>query len=152
MVVPDGANRLSEWGAMVDQTPALAATPQPPQPPPPPALPARSRGNGAPAEEFGHRAGYAVAAIPIAFALLLEVLSHEFLAPLGDNRVSLLGIPAGGFFVAAVLLLALVGALAVRYVRSPVIVGAVLIFTTSIGLMLVIMGPAVVLIMINLKT
>ena len=102
--------------------------------------------------EFGHRAGYAVAAIPIAFALLLEVLSHEFLAPLGDDRVSLLGLPAGAFFVAAVLLLALLGGLAVRYVRSPVIVGAVLIFTTSIGLMLVIMGPAVVLIMINLHT
>ena len=42
-------------------------------------------------------------------------------------------------------------ALAVGYVRSPLIVGAVLIFTTSIGLMRVIMGPAVVLIMINLK-
>ena len=140
---------------MVDHSPALAA---PPQPPPPPAGPSRSPGwdgSAAPGDnpgEFGHRAGYAVAAIPIAFALLLEVLSHEFLAPLGDHRVSLLGIPAGGFFVAAVLLLALLGGLAVRYVRSPVIVGAVLIFTTSIGLMLVIMGPAVVLIMINLHT
>ena len=136
---------------MVDQTPALAATPQPP-----PHSAARPScpfaGNGAPADAFGHRAGYAVAAIPIAFALLLEVLSHEFLAPLGDDRVSLLGLPAGTFFVSAVLLLTLMGALAVRYVRSPVIVGAVLIFTTSIGLMLVIMGPAVVLIMINLHT
>ena len=117
----------------------------------PPCLPVR-RATAAPAEEFGHRAGYAVAAIPIAFALLLEVLSHEFLAPLGDDRVSLLGFPAGAFFVATVLFLAILGALAVRYVRSPVIVGAVLIFTTSIGLMLVIMGPAVVLIMINLHT
>lgn len=132
---------------MVDQQAALAA---PPQPPPPPAFP--SAGTPSPAEVFGHRAGYAISAIPIAFALLLEVLSHEFLAPLGDHRVSLLGIAAGNFFVAAVLLLALLGAFAVRYVRSPVIVGAVLIFTTSIGLTLVIMGPAVVLIMINLKT
>jgi hypothetical protein len=140
---------------MVDQQQALAA---PSQPPPPPAGPSRSPGWGSSAApghapaEFGHRAGYAVAAIPIAFALLLEVLSHEFLAPLGDNRVSLLGVPAGTFIVSAVLLLTLMGALAVRYVRSPVIVGAVLIFTTSIGLMLVIMGPAVVLIMINLHT
>ena len=115
---------------MVDQQAALAA---PPQPPPPPAFP--SAGTPPPAEVFGHRAGYAIAAIP-----------------LGDHRVSLLGIAAGNFFVAAVLLLALLGAFAVRYVRSPVIVGAVLIFTTSIGLTLVIMGPAVILIMINLHT
>ena len=132
---------------MVDQQSALAA---PPLPPPPPAFP--RAGTTPPGEVFGHRAGYAVAAIPIAFALLLEVLSHEFLAPLGDDRVSLLGQPAGSYFVGAVLVLAFLGALAVRYVRSPVVVGAVLIFTTSIGLTLVIMGPAVVLIMINLNT
>jgi hypothetical protein len=132
---------------MIDQPPALAA---PPQPPPPPAGP--SMGWTAPGDGFGHRAGYAVAAIPIAFALLLELLSHDFLAPLGDGRISLLGLPLGAYLAAVVLLLAVLGALAVRYVRSPLIVGAVLIFTTSIGLMLVIMGPAVVLIAINLNT
>jgi hypothetical protein len=140
---------------MVDQQRALAAPPQPPPPPARPSPPTGWAGSTAPDDgtaDFSRRIGYAIAAIPLAFALLLELLSHDFLAPLGDPAISLLGLPLGAYLGATVLVLAILGALAVRYVRSPVIVGMVLILTTSIGLMLVIMGPAVVLIMINLNT
>ncbi len=160
-VVRDRVSRIAPaltMQPMVDQPHALAAAPQPPQPPPPPAQPSRPAGwsgSTAPGDgpaDLSHGIGYAIAAIPLAFALLLELLSHDFLAPLADHRVSLLGQPVGTNLAAAVLLMAILGALAVRYVRSTVVLGVVLILTTSIGLTLVIMGPAVVLIMINLHT
>ena len=54
--------------------------------------------------------------------------------------------------MAPVLLLVTLGILAVRFVRQIVLVALVLLVTTPIAMMLVLIGPAIVLIMINLKT
>jgi hypothetical protein len=146
-------------GAMPDPVIAFAAAGPPPPPPPP--LPA-----GPPPGQAwqmtepdrqrdmttGQVAGYAVAVTPLALLVLLAVLAPNFLSPLFDDRVSLVGTPAGFWFVGIVLLLAAIGVATVRVVRHPVLVGAVLLVTTFLGLNIVLLGPAVILIMINLKT
>ena len=66
--------------------------------------------------------------------------------------MSLVGAPAGLWFVGLVLLLAAIGVATVRAVRHPAIVAIVLVLTTSLGLSLVLVAPAFILILINLKT
>ncbi len=141
---------------MTDRTVSLAASSGPPAPPPAPESPTTSSWGPAPTPREGaHPArivGYAIAVSPLIFALVLTLIAPGFLRPLFDDRVSLIGLPAGTFLIAAVLLLVTLGILAVRFVREIVLVALVLFVTTSIGMMLVLFGPASVLIMINLKT
>ncbi len=151
---------------MVDPVIVSAAAGPPPAPPPPaPVMPTgqpagQPEGQGwqvtAPGRQRdmtpGQIAGYAVAVAPLVLLFLLPVAAPNFLSPLFDDRVSLLGAPAGLWFVGIVLLLAAIGVATVRVVRHPVVVGVVLFVTTVLGLNFVLLGPAVVLIMINLKT
>ena len=89
---------------------------------------------------------------PLVLLVLLALLAAGFVDPLFDDRVSLVGAPAGFWFVGLVLLLAAIGIATVRVVRHPAIVAIVLVLTTSLALSLLLVAPALILIMINLKT
>ena len=97
-------------------------------------------------------AGYIIAALPLTMLALLAVIAPGFASPLADGRVSLLGMPAGAYLIAMVVLLAIIAIQTVRFVRQPWIVAPVLLLATWLGLSLIAFGPALVLIMINLKT
>ena len=141
---------------MLDRTDAFASSSGPPPPPPAPEPPTASSWGPAPTRSRGADPArivrYAIAVSPLVFALALTLVVPGFLSPLADNRISLLGLPGGAFLLAPVLLLVTLGILAVRFVRQIVLVALVLLVTTPIAMMLVLIGPAIVLIMINLKT
>ena len=100
----------------------------------------------------GRAIGYATALLPLALVGLLGLIAPGFLAPLGDNRVSLMGLPAGYLAIALLMLLTGIGVLAVRSIRQPVVVALVLVFTTLLSLTVLTFAPAFVLIGINLKS
>lgn len=139
--------------AMVDQPIHTDATPEPP-PAPPDGQPGTSW--YAPPAGEGHRSrwrllAYAIALLPIAALIVLAVVAPNFLSPLVDDRISLVGIPAGILVLVAIALLSLVGVLAVNLVRSPAIVFVVLLLTTWVAMVLILLAPAFVLIAINLS-
>ena len=135
-------------------TNSLASTAGPP--PPPVAEPSSPAGRaGAPERRqvgIGRAIGYAVAVLPLAMAGLVELLSPGFLTPLADGRLSIMGYPVGLIVVALVVLLAVIGVLAVRSIRQPLVVALVLVFTTLVGITVIVFAPAFILIAINLRT
>ena len=125
-------------------------------PPPPPEAEPTPRAGSASAPErprgAGRAIGYAFAVVPLALAGLLELLMPGFLAPLADRRISLMGMPAGFYAVALLVLLTGIGILAARSIRQPVVVALVLVFTTLLAITVVVFAPAFILIAINLKS
>ena len=101
---------------------------------------------------IGRAIGYAVAVFPLALAGLLELVAPGFLSPLADDRIRLMGMPAGFLAIALLVLLAVIGIVAVRSIRQPVVVAIVLVFTTLLALTVLTFAPAFILIAINLKT
>ena len=151
--------RFGHNGAMSDPAIAFAAA-GPPSPPPSPA-PSGQPGSQAwhvtePERQRDtssrHVAGYAIAVTPIVLLVIMALLAPGFMAPLTDDRVSLMGRPAGDLRLGILVLLAVIGIATVRFVRHPVLVGLVLFLTTSIGLTVLILAPSAILILINLKT
>jgi hypothetical protein len=93
-----------------------------------------------------------IALIPIALAAIIEILARGFLEPLLDDRVTFLGLPLIAPFLIALGVLTAVSALAARMTRNPIALGVVLFATTSLGVGIVVLAPALVLIAINLQT
>jgi hypothetical protein len=128
----------------------------PPPPPPPQLEPPVAEWQPAPLHPEragrGRMVGYAVALSPLVLIALLAWVAPRYLAPLGDDRVSLIGLPGGEIFLAFVLVFIGMGVAAVRYVRNPAAAGAVVFLMTTMSLAVISLGPAVILIMINLKT
>jgi hypothetical protein len=95
--------------------------------------------------------GYVVALIPALLMAFLFAAAPGFLQPLFDTRGTIAGIPVGPAVLALFGLLTATGLGAVRFLRSPLAIVVALVCTTA-ALYLVILGPAMVLIAVNLAT
>ena len=94
--------------------------------------------------------GYAIALIPIGLATLLWLMASAFYQPLFDERITVLAVSPAVAFLVALAVLAAIGALVVRHVRQAALVGLARFVTTSAGLFLVVLAPAILLILIDL--
>jgi hypothetical protein len=139
---------------MVDQ-PVAPRPPGPPvvPPPPPPAPPAWTPASTTPARDPTLLAfGYAVALLPAGAAALLFALAPGFFQPLFDDRVSVIGLPGGLLLLALVGVLTALGVIVVRLSGSALAIVLVFLCFAAPGLLIVIMGPAIVLIAISLRS
>jgi hypothetical protein len=88
------------------------------------------------------RALVVAAFVPVAFAVFLALIAPGFYAPLLDERMNVIGLPAvipfGGVLVALLAIDLLVAA----FVRSSFVQGLTLAVTTTAGVFLVILAPA----------
>ena len=132
--------------------------PGPPPAPPQraPGLPVTTQGWPTPGQADGgrlfRRAVQVASVIPAAFALFLLIVAPAFLDPLFTGHAGIPGLPPIVIYVALLAGLAAANMLALRLVRSEVAVGILVAVTTTVGLFIVILGPAIVLIADNLAT
>jgi len=98
------------------------------------------------------RAVQVASVIPAAFALFLLIVAPAFLDPQFTGHAGIPGLPPIVLYVALLAGLAAANMLALRLVRSEVAVGILVAVTTTIGLFIVILGPAIVLIADDLAT
>ena len=112
---------------------------------PPPARPAGE------AKDAGPSAFLVGAAfVPIGFAVVLALVAPGFYAPLVDERAGILGQPPLIPFAGALLGLLVVDLLVLFLVRSSFVQGLVMALSTTAGVFLVILAPAVIQIALNL--
>ena len=102
----------------------------------------------------GGRGGHGLVALivgmsPLWIGLFLALATPTFVERMDDAKVAIAGLPAGWFLILASLILAISGAIAIWKARSTVVVVAALVLLTFPALVLVIMGPALVLIVEN---
>lgn len=83
---------------------------------------------------------------PLIVFVFLSAIAPGFLAPIYDSSVSVVGLPAGTLVIAAAMAWMGLGLLALRAWRSPGGATAALLLFTLPATVLVILGPAVVLI------
>ena len=128
--------------------------PAPPQraPGPPTATQGRATLGQADGGRLFRRAVKVASIIPAAFALFLLIVAPAFMDPLFTDHAGIPGLPPIVLCVALLAGLAAANMLALRLVRSEVAVGIVVAVTTTIGLFIVILGPAIVLIADDLAT
>lgn len=92
----------------------------------------------------------AAAFLPIAFAVVLAVLVPSFYAPLLEGQVNVFGLPALIPFAGALLALLVVDLLVLFLARSSFVHGIVLALSTTAGVCLVILAPALIRIAVTL--
>ncbi len=86
---------------------------------------------------------------PLWLLLFLTVVSIGFLGPLGDKAAGIDGIPLGWFLLGLIALLTAVGFILIVRATSSIGLILPLVFLIFPALMLVIIGPAIVLIVEN---
>ena len=89
--------------------------------------------------------------LPIGLVLLLAVIAPGFLGPLLDDAMPVLGMPPIVVFLGALAALFAINVLAARAFRNPFVLGRVVAMTTTAGVFIVILAPAVILILVNLQ-
>ena len=89
---------------------------------------------------------------PLALGVFLWLAAPGFLVPLGDQRVSLAGLPGGWLLVVLFAAMTAVAVTVAITVRSALVAAVVVVLLTGISFWLVILGPAIVLIAIGLGT
>ena len=106
---------------------------------------------GDPAERGLTKAAYALAFLPLWSFVLLQLVAPAFVAPLFLNPPAIMGLPAGivSTFVAGLLMA--FGVLAMRWARSPAGRTAAFLFLTIPSLLIVVLAPAIVLNILDLK-
>ena len=80
--------------------------------------------------------------VPLGFAILLALVAPGFYEPLLDDQVNLFGAPAVVPFAGALLLLLAFNFLVIGFVRSSFVQGLIIAVTTTAGVFLVILAPA----------
>ena len=80
--------------------------------------------------------------IPLGFASVLALVAPGFYEPLLDDRVNVFGAPALVPFAGALLLLLAFNFLVIGFVRSSFVQGLIFAVTTTAGVFLVILAPA----------
>ena len=80
--------------------------------------------------------------LPLGFAIVLAVLAPGFYEPLLDDRVNVFGAPALVPFAGALLVLLAFNFLVIGFVRSSFVQGLIFAVTTTAGVFLVILAPA----------
>ena len=80
--------------------------------------------------------------VPLGFAVVLAVVAPGFYEPLLDDQVNILGAPALVPFAGALLLLLAFNFLVIGFVRSSFVQGLIFAVTTTAGVFLVILAPA----------
>ena len=80
--------------------------------------------------------------VPLAFAIVLAIVAPGFYEPLLDERVNVFGAPALVPFAGALLLLLAFNFLVIGWVRSSFVQGLIFAVTTTAGVFLVILAPA----------
>ena len=81
--------------------------------------------------------------LPLAFAIVLALVAPGFYEPLLDDRVNVFGAPALVPFAGALLLLLAFNFLVIGLVRSSFVQGLIFAVTTTAGVFLVILAPAI---------
>jgi len=89
--------------------------------------------------------------LPIGLVLLLAVIAPGFLAPLLDDAMPILGLQPIVAFLGALAGLFAINLVAARAIRNPFVLGLVVSMTTTAGVFIVIISPAIILIMVNLQ-
>ena len=92
-----------------------------------------------------------VSLLPIGLVLLLAAIAPSFLAPLLDDAMPILGLPPIVAFLGALAALFAINLLAARAIRSSFVLGLVLAMTTTAGVFIVILAPAVILILVRMQ-
>ena len=80
--------------------------------------------------------------VPLGFAIVLALIAPGFYEPLLDDRVNVFGAPALVPFAGALLLLLAFNFFVIGFVRSSFIQGLIFAVTTTAGVFLVILAPA----------
>jgi hypothetical protein len=80
--------------------------------------------------------------VPLGFAVVLAVVAPGFYEPLLDDRVNVFGAPALVPFAGALLVLLAFNFLVIGFVRSSFVQGLIFAVTTTAGVFLVILAPA----------
>jgi len=86
--------------------------------------------------------------LPLVPAACLAIAAPGFLAPMAEARVRLAGIPP----IAVFLLLPLINLAVAKVTRNEGATWVTIAATSFLGLVLAILGPAFVLILVNLST
>ena len=107
---------------------------------------------GRPANGGLSRTGYAVALVPLWSFAFLRLVAPGFMEPLFLNPPAILGLPAGMVCTFVAGLLMALSVLAMRWARSPAGRTAAFLLLTIPSLIIVVFAPAVILIVLNLKT
>ena len=81
--------------------------------------------------------------VPLGFAIVLALVAPGFYEPLLDDRVNVFGAPALVPFAGALLLLLAFDFLVIGFVRSSFVQGLTLAVTTTAGVFLVVLAPAI---------
>jgi len=89
--------------------------------------------------------------LPVGLVLLLAVIAPGFLTPLLDDALPVLGLAPIVAFLGALAGLFAINLLAARAIRNPFVLGLVVAMTTTAGVFVVILAPAVILILVNLR-
>lgn len=87
---------------------------------------------------------------PVWLGVFLAFAAPTFIEPFGRQDVAIAGLPLGVVLSVVSLVLAVSGAIVIWKARSTTVVAAALVLLTFPALMLVLMGPAVILILENL--
>ena len=96
--------------------------------------------------------GYVVALAPLLLAIVLTLLAPGFTAPYFDDRIMVAGMPIGLVLLALISALTAIGVLVVRVFRSWLAVVVCVVLCVMPALFVLVFGPAVILIAINLGT
>jgi hypothetical protein len=96
--------------------------------------------------------GYVAALAPLLLAIVLTLLASGFAAPSFDNQFMVAGMPVGLALLSLVAALTAIGVLVVRVLRSWLAVVVVVVLCVIPALFILVFGPAVILIAINLGT
>jgi hypothetical protein len=80
--------------------------------------------------------------VPLGFAIVLALVAPGFYEPLLADRVNVFGAPALVPFAGALLLLLAFNFLVIGFVRSSFVQGLIFAVTTTAGVSLVILAPA----------
>jgi hypothetical protein len=118
-----------------------------PPPPPPTAIPAST----GPARSQQVLL-LAVALAPLALLVFLLLASPAFLEPFADERVAIAGLALGLWIVGLLALLTTIAVGAAIFVRNTLAAVLVVVVLASVAFWVVVLGPATVLIVINLET
>jgi hypothetical protein len=93
-----------------------------------------------------------IAALPAVLLIFLAIVAPGFLAPLADDRLTIVGVP----LIVPVVLLFVGVVVAVAWIarrtRSPVVAIVLAAAWVPLGLFIVILSPAIVLIAVNLSS
>ena len=89
--------------------------------------------------------------LPVGLVLLLAVIAPGFLTPLLDDALPVLGLAPIVAFLGALAGLFAINLLAARAIRNPFVLGLVVAMTTTAGVFVVILAPAVILILVKLR-